>query len=109
MFLKHHGSAAFPIRKSFFMSPVTKSEGKTVNLSLQSFPPEHFSLLKHRLLLGVGVGVGGEFSFHHYLQYPLISYPSTTQGNFPNKFATVSSLTSPDSPQASLSTIYAAF
>jgi len=46
-FRKHHGFAALPITKGFSISPDIKSHRKTVNLSLQSFPPKHFSPFRH--------------------------------------------------------------
>src|SRR5215469_16732850 len=42
-FRKHHGFAALLITKGFSVSPDIKPHRNTVNLSLHSFPPEHFS------------------------------------------------------------------
>ena len=51
-FRKHHGFAALLITKGFSISPDIKPHRKTVNLSLQSFPPEHFSPFIHNDLFG---------------------------------------------------------
>ena len=42
-FRKHRGFAALSITKCFSSSPDIRPHRKTVNFSLQNFPPEHFS------------------------------------------------------------------
>ena len=49
---KHRGFAALPITKIFSISPDIKPHRETVNLSLQSFPPEHFAPFRHNDLFG---------------------------------------------------------
>ena len=46
-FRKHRGFAALLITKGFSISPGIKPRRKRVKLSLQSFPPEHFSPFRH--------------------------------------------------------------
>jgi hypothetical protein len=46
-FQKHRGFAALPVTKGFSISPDIKPHGKTANLSLHGFPPEHFSPFRH--------------------------------------------------------------
>ena len=51
-FRKLSDFGALPITKGFSVSPDIKPHRKTVNLSLQSFPPEHFSPFRHNDLFG---------------------------------------------------------
>ena len=64
-FREHRGFAALPITKGFFISPGIKPHIKTVNTSLQSFPPEHFSPFKHNDLFGNGRKNSPVSSFSH--------------------------------------------
>ena len=64
-FRKHRGFDALPITKCFFISPDIKPHRKTVNLSLQSFPPEHFSHFRHNNLFGSARKNSPVSSFSH--------------------------------------------
>jgi hypothetical protein len=52
VFIKHRGLMAFPVTKSFSISPAVKPQKATVRLILQSFPQEYFYLSKTRVFLG---------------------------------------------------------
>ena len=49
-FRKHRGFAVLPITKGFSVTLDIKPHRKTVNLPLQSFPPEHFSPFRQRFI-----------------------------------------------------------
>src|SRR5215469_8496764 len=49
-FRKRRGFAALPITKGFSVSPEIKPHRNTVNLSLHTFPPEHFSPFRQRFI-----------------------------------------------------------
>jgi len=65
-FRKHLGFAALPITKGFSISPDIKPHRKTFNLSLQSFPPEHFSPFRQNDLFGSARKNRPVSSFSHY-------------------------------------------
>jgi len=101
-FRKNHGFAALPITKGFSISPDIKPHRKTVTLSLQSFPPEHFSPFRHSVLFGSArknSPVSSPFAMFSG------SYPWIMDGNLATHSSIVSLFTSLDSPQISLKTI----
>jgi len=64
-FRKHRCFATLPITKGFSISPDIKPHRKTVNLSLQSFPPKHFSPFRHNDLFGSARKNSRVSSFSH--------------------------------------------
>jgi len=68
--LKHQGLFDFPITSSFLLLvPVMLVAIKTVILSLNNFPPEHFAPLKRRVLTGVSFNNGllhYRYKCHHH-------------------------------------------
>src|SRR5215469_232984 len=101
-FRKHRGFADLPITKGFSVSPDIKPHRNTVNLSLHSFPPEHFSPFRYSLLFGrarKNSPVSSPFAMFSG------SYPWITDGNLATHSSIVSLFTSLDSPQSSLKTI----
>jgi hypothetical protein len=59
-----------PLTNGFLISPVIKLRRKTVNLSLQSFPPEHFHLPNTQLCFVMDEKT---VVVHHHSWYPLVS------------------------------------
>ena len=99
IFLKHLGLLAFPITRGFSISPVMNPQRKTVSLSFDSFPPEHFSPFRQSVLLGSARKNKPVSSPFAILQG---SYPSVMVDSFVFHSAIVSSLISFYSPQTSL-------
>src|SRR5215469_6377644 len=95
--------ALLPCR-SLRVSPfhLTKPHRNTVNLSLHSFSPEHFSPFRYSLLFGSArknSPVSSPFAMFSG------SYPWIMDGNLATHSSKVSLFTSLDSPQNSLNTI----
>ena len=65
-FRKHRGFTSLPITTRFSISPDIKTHRKTVSLSLQSFPPKHFSPFRHNALFGSARKNSPFSSFSHY-------------------------------------------
>jgi hypothetical protein len=75
----------FPYNQRLFHLPVIKPQRKTVNLSLQSFPPQHFSPLKQFCLVMHEKVVSSPFVISFG------SYPSIIEGSLATHFVTASS------------------